>query len=220
VPPVSPSSPPAGWWIVEAADVPEEPDFELVHLLGVTGAAWRFVPEAASSRDGVTPPAGERLGRLQAVRPGYVVDSVALSLVADGPGGWVFRSPVSPEATFECRLELAGGGDCHLALRCAGGRARVTLRGAVPEEVASAEDALGRHPSVEDACAKAEACWSEARRAFPYLADYAPPARPDLRRCEASVVILSRQYAAMRRPPPPACHLAPNPGALPGSNGP
>lgn len=182
--PADAAPPPTGWWVVETANAPDEAGaWTLVHDLGVQGAAWRFMPD-----------------ELDAVRPGYLVDRVALVLRARGADAW--RLGEAGDDEHACSLQRAGAG---LALRCVASDARLTFRVALPEETQSAEHALAQHRSAKAACAHASACATVALQAFPYLEEYAPQGPADLRICERATLTFVRQFRATRLPVPPAC---------------
>jgi hypothetical protein len=181
----APSPPPSGWWVIETARAPDEASaWTLVHDLGVPGAAWRFATS-----------------ELDAVRPGYLVDRVAVVLRADGTDAWQLLQGV-PHDDHVCRLERAGA---RIALRCAASDALLTFRLALPEEAQSAEHALAQHGSAEAACARAAGCAAVALETFPYLDEYAPHGAADLRVCEAATLVFARQYRLTGHAVPPAC---------------
>ncbi len=178
--------PPAHWWVVESARIEDaEAAWPLVHDLAVPSTAWRFAASEVS-----------------AVRPGYIVDRVALIVRRDGADRWQVRSGPGADRTDVCNLQRAGR---HLTLRCPDADATVTFREAVPEESLSAEHALAMHGSAEAACAHASRCAGEALHAFPYLASYAPHGPVDLRVCEGALLVFARQFRLTGRSVPVAC---------------
>jgi hypothetical protein len=172
--------------VVESARIEDaEAAWPLVHDLAVPGTAWRF---AASE--------------LSAVRPGYIVDRVALIVRRDGASKWQVRSAPGADRSDVCILEREGR---HLTLRCPDADATVSFRGALPEESLSAEQALAMHGSAAAACAHASRCSVEALHAFPYLASYAPHGPADLRVCEGALLVFARQFRLTGRAVPTAC---------------